>query len=63
MIHPLVYLLIARAIVGVILWGIQRIPGLPPIISVVITVVVVVIALVWLLEQFQAGAFAFQVPK
>jgi hypothetical protein len=40
MIHILLYALIVLAIVGLILWGIQQIPGIPNIVKVVIYVVI-----------------------
>lgn len=47
--------LIVLAIVGLILWGIQQIPGIPPIVKVIVYVIVGVILLVWLLNYVQGG--------
>lgn len=55
MIHLLLVALIVLAIVGLILWGINQIPGIPPIIKVIIYVIVGVVLLLWLL-QFINGA-------
>jgi len=50
MIHGLLYLFIVLCIVGVILWGISQIPGIPGIVKTVIYVVVAVILLLWCLQ-------------
>ena len=50
MIHGLLYLFIVLCIVGVILWGISQIPGIPSIVKTVIYVVVAVILLLWCLQ-------------
>ena len=56
MITTLLVLFIALCIVGLILWGIGQIPGIPPVVKTVIYVVVGVLLLVWLLEYVQGGA-------
>ena len=48
MINTLLALFIVLCIVGLILWGINAIPGIPPIIKTVIYVVIGVIILLWL---------------
>jgi uncharacterized membrane protein len=40
MIHTLLYLFIVLCIVGLILWGIAQVPGIPPIVKTVIYVVI-----------------------
>jgi preprotein translocase subunit SecE len=55
MIHILLYALIVLAIVGLILWGIQQIPGIPNIVKVVIYVVIGVLLLLWLLQMVPGG--------
>lgn len=55
MIMTLLTLFIALCIVGVILWGIQQIPGVPPVVKTVILVVVAVLILLWLLSMIQSG--------
>jgi Flp pilus assembly protein TadB len=55
MITMLLYAFIVLCIVGLILWGINQIPGIPPIIKTVIYVVVGVILLLWLLSFVQGG--------
>jgi Flp pilus assembly protein TadB len=55
MIGTLLAAFIILCIVGLILWGINQIPGVPPIIKVVIYVVVGVVLLLWLLQYVQGG--------
>jgi Flp pilus assembly protein TadB len=55
MITLLLTAFIVLCIVGLILWGINQIPGIPPIVKVVIYVVVGIILLVWLLNMVQGG--------
>ncbi len=55
MITTLLVAFIALCIVGLILWGINQIPGIPQIIKVVIYVIVGVILLLWLLQFVQGG--------
>lgn len=50
MIETLIAFLIVLAIVGLILWGIGRIPGIPEVVKVIAYVVVGVILLLWLLN-------------
>jgi hypothetical protein len=47
---------IVLCIVGLILWGIGQIPGLPPIVKVVVYVIVGIILLLWLLNVVDSGA-------
>jgi preprotein translocase subunit SecE len=56
MITTLLVAFIALCIVGLILWGINQIPGIPQIIKVVIYVLVGVILLLWLLQFVQGGS-------
>jgi len=53
MISTLLVAFIALCIVGLILWGIGQIPGLPPIVKTVVYVIVGIILLLWLLGQVQ----------
>jgi hypothetical protein len=55
MISMLLTAFIVLCIVGLILWGINQIPGIPPIIKTVIYVIIGVILLVWLLQFVQGG--------
>jgi hypothetical protein len=57
MITLLLVALIVLAIVGLILWGIQQIPGIPPAVKVVIYVIVGVVLLLWLLQFVQGHSF------
>ena len=59
MISTLLAVFIVLCIVGLILWGINQIPGIPPIIKVVIYVVIGVLILLWLLNAVQGGSFHF----
>jgi len=56
MITTLLTLFIALCIVGVILWGVQAIPGIPPIFKTAVYVVVAVVLLLWLLRYVQGGS-------
>lgn len=51
MISTLLYVFIVLCIVGLILWGLGQIPGLPPIVKTVAYVVVGVILLLWVLQK------------
>ena len=55
MISMLLTVFIILCIVGLILWGINQIPGIPPIVKVVLYVIIGVILLLWLLGQVQGG--------
>ena len=55
MISTLLSLFILLCIVGVILWGVQAVPGIPPIFKTAIYVVAAVILLLWLLRYVQGG--------
>jgi hypothetical protein len=59
MIITLLTLFLVLCIVGLIVWGIGQVPGIPPIIKVVIYVVVGVLVLLWLLGQVQGGGLHF----
>jgi Flp pilus assembly protein TadB len=59
MIITLLTLFLVLCIVGLIVWGIGQVPGIPPIIKVVIYVVVGVLVLLWLLGEVQSGGFHF----
>ncbi len=62
MIHFLITLFFALAIIGVLLWGMNKV-GAPPVLVTVVTVVVAVVLLLWLWAQFNAGAFNFEMPR
>jgi hypothetical protein len=55
MISTLLVAFIILCIVGLILWGIGQIPGIPQIVKVVVYVIIGVILLLWLLQYVQAG--------
>ncbi len=57
MITTLLTAFIVLCIVGVILWGVKQIPGLPPVVVTVIYVVVGVVLLLWVLRMVQGGQF------
>lgn len=56
MIEMLLVALIVLAIVGLILWGISQIPGIPPVVKTIIYVVVGVILLLWVLNSVTHGS-------
>jgi hypothetical protein len=56
MITMLLVAFIVLCIVGLILWGVNQIPGIPGVVKVVIYVVVGVVLLLWLLTYVQSGA-------
>jgi hypothetical protein len=53
MLTVLLVVFIVLCIVGLILWGVNQIPGIPPIVKVVVYVVVGVVLLMWLLSYVQ----------
>lgn len=55
MISALLTVFIVLCIIGLILWGVQQIPGLPPVVKTVLYVIVGVILLLWLLQYVQGG--------
>lgn len=55
MILTLLTAFIVLCVIGLILWGINQIPGIPPIIKTVIYVIVGIIILLWLLQYVQSG--------
>ncbi len=55
MIYSLLYVFIALCIVGLILWGINQIPGIPQIVKTVIYVVIGVVLLLWILQYVGGG--------
>jgi Flp pilus assembly protein TadB len=55
MITTLLVFFIALCIIGLILWGVGQIPGIPGIVKVVIYVIIGVMLLVWLLSYVQSG--------
>jgi len=59
MITTLLTAFIVLCIIGLILWGINQIPGIPNIIKVVIYVIIGVLLLLWLLQFVQGGGVHF----
>jgi hypothetical protein len=55
MIHTLLYIFIVLCIVGLILWGIAQIPGIPPIVKTVLYVIIGVVLLLWCLQYVGGG--------
>lgn len=58
MITTILTFFIVLCIIGLVLWGIGQIPGIPPIVQTVIYVVIGVLLLLWLLHAVQGGHFA-----
>jgi hypothetical protein len=56
MIHTLLYLFVILCIIGLILWGISQIPGIPPIVKTVVYVLIGVILLLWCLNYLGSGS-------
>lgn len=56
MIQTLLMLFIILCVVGLVLWGINQIPGIPPILKTVIYVIVGVILLLWIYNSLSGGA-------
>jgi len=50
MIGTLLTFFIVLCIVGLILWGVGQVPGIPPIVKTVIYVIIGVVLLLWLLN-------------
>lgn len=57
MIGLLLQLLIVLAIVGLILWGIGQLPGIPQPVKIIIYVVVGVILLLWVADHLPMPAY------
>lgn len=57
MITTLLTLFIILCIAGLILWGIGQIPGIPPVVKVVVYVAVGVVLLLWLLSVVTGNSF------
>lgn len=57
MITTLLTLFIFLCIVGIIIWGIGQIPGIPSVVKTVIYVVAAVLLLLWMLQAVQGGRF------
>jgi uncharacterized membrane protein YqjE len=55
MITMLLVAFIVLCIIGLILWGINQVPGIPQIVKVVIYVIIGVVLLLWLLQYVQGG--------
>lgn len=55
MITMLLVAFIVLCIVGLILYGVSQIPGIPPIVKTVVYVIVGVVILLWLLTYVQGG--------
>lgn len=59
MITTLLAIFIVLCIVGLILWGIQQVPGIPPIVKTVILVIIGVLLLLWCLSYVQGAGMHF----
>ena len=60
MIHLLLLAFIVLCIVGVLLWGVGQIPGIPPIVKTVVYVIVAIVLLLWLLSFVDGSSFRFR---
>jgi hypothetical protein len=59
-IHALLAIFIVLCIVGVILWGVGQIPGIPPIVKTVVYVLVAVVLLLWCLNMVGGTGISFR---
>ena len=57
MIYTLLHWLILLAMVGLILWGIGQIPGIPQIVKTIVYVIVGVVLLMYLLQSIGGHGF------
>jgi hypothetical protein len=55
-IHLLLHVFIVLCIIGLILWGISAIPGIPQIVKTVIYVIAGVLLLLWVLQYVDGHA-------
>lgn len=62
MLHLLLLIFIVLCIVGLILWGVGQIPGVPQIVKVVVYVVVGMVLLLWFYQLAASGGFPIM-PK
>lgn len=60
MITTLLACFIVLCIVGLVLWGISQIPGIPQIVKVVAYVIIGVILLIWLLQYVEGSHLALR---
>jgi hypothetical protein len=63
MISTLLLLFIVLCIVGLILYGIGQIPGIPPIVKTIVYVLVGVILLIWVYNQLAGGSINFNLHR
>jgi preprotein translocase subunit SecE len=56
MIHTLLLIFIVLCIVGLILWGVGQIPGIPPMVKTVVYVLVGVVLLLWVYQGISGGS-------
>lgn len=64
MIGTLLTFFILLCAVGLVIWGIRQIPGIPPIVMTVIYVVIGVLILLWLLSLVQGNSFSgLHIPR
>jgi hypothetical protein len=62
-ISTLLTIFIVLCIIGLILWGINQIPGIPQIVKVVLYVILGVILLLWLLSMVSGGGIHLSSPN
>jgi hypothetical protein len=62
MITSLLYIFVVLCIVGLVLWGVGQIPGIPPIVKTVLYVIVGVILLLWVLQYLGGGHVVVRGP-
>jgi hypothetical protein len=57
----LLVVFIVLCLVGLILWGVQQVPGIPPIVKTVVIVIIGCIILIWLLNYVLGGHAALHI--
>jgi len=63
MISTLLYVFIVLCIVGLIIWGINQIPGIPQIVKTVIYVIVGIVLLLWCLNYIGGAGHSLTLPR
>lgn len=63
MITFLLLLIIVLAAIGLLLWGLSKIPGIPEIVKVIVYVFIGLILLVWLYHVVASGGFSMDLPS
>ena len=60
LIHLLLVVFIVLCIIGVIMWGINKVAVIPEVVKIVVYVIVAVLLLLWLLSFVNGNSFALK---